>query len=143
MIRLTRRPRIIAVDPHTLSSSSHSHLISCISPHPHFLSCTSSSHHLLSCTSKRPGLGAGHSGCTWTKGDFDKAEAEVKAQQREGGFAREGDKQVVTPLQRGNKQHSAAVQETMDAMERELDALTRDACKGIIIVSLYTMHCVL
>ena len=51
-----------------------------------------------------------HSG--WTKRDFDKAEAEVKAQQkqREERLAREGDKQVVKPLQRGNMQHSAAVQ---------------------------------
>ena len=83
-----------------------------------------------------------HSG--WTKRDFDKAEAEVKAQQkqREERLAREGDKQVVKPLQRGNMQHSAAVQKTMEDMETELNALTKAARKVIIIVSLYTMHCV-
>ena len=77
-----------------------------------------------------------HSG--WTENDFNKAEAEVKAQQkqREEGFAREGDKQVVKPLQRGNKQHSAAVQKAMDAMERELLAFAREARMVIIIVLL-------
>ena len=43
-------------------------------------------------------------------------------------------------VQRGNKQHSAAVQKTMDEMERELDTLTREARKVIIIVSLYSIH---
>ena len=63
-----------------------------------------------------------HSG--WTASDFKKAaEAKVKAEQkeREERLAREGGKQVVTPFQRGNKQHtcSAAVQNTMEDTERE------------------------
>ena len=83
-----------------------------------------------------------HSG--WIRNDFNKAEAEVNAQQkhREERLAREGDIQVVKPLQRGNKQHSAAVQKIMEDMERELVAIAREARTAIIIVLLYTMHCV-
>ena len=67
-----------------------------------------------------------------------------RQKQREARLAREEDTQVVKPLQRGNTQHSAAVQKVMEdnVMERELDARTREAHTATIIVVLCTMQCV-